>query len=107
MEEFGPKALKAVRQSFVDRGACRTYVNQLTQKIRRIFRWAVSEELTPPATYQALQAVPGLKRGRCTVRESEPVNPVPKEHLQAVKAHLSRQVWALIQAVRQDILHFW
>jgi hypothetical protein len=49
--EFGPLALKAVRQQFLNAGWCRTTVNQQTERVRRIFKWAASEELVPPAVY--------------------------------------------------------
>ena len=43
--EFGPKMLKTVRQIWIDRGRCRNYINQNTGRVRRIFKWAVAEEL--------------------------------------------------------------
>src|SRR5262245_37500578 len=43
--EFGPLALKAVRQQFVNAGWCRKTINQQTERARRIFKWAASEEL--------------------------------------------------------------
>jgi hypothetical protein len=36
--------------------------------------------LAPPSSLHGLLAVTPLKRGRCNVRESQPVKPVP-EHL--------------------------
>jgi hypothetical protein len=49
--EFGPLALKAVRQKFIDLGWCRKTVNQQIERLRRIFRWAVAEELVPPSVH--------------------------------------------------------
>jgi integrase len=96
-KDFGPKALKAVREKFIEEGACRNYVNQATGRLKRVFKWAVAEELLSPTVYAALQAVPGLKRGRSTARESEPVRPVPEAHVEAIRPHVSAEVWALIQ----------
>jgi integrase len=42
-------------------------------------------------------AVPGLKRGRCEARESEPVKPVPQEYVNAIEPFVNRQVWSIIQ----------
>jgi hypothetical protein len=58
---FGPLALRAVRERFIEAGWCRRSINQQVERIRRIFRWAVAEELVPPAVHQALSAVAGLK----------------------------------------------
>ena len=96
---FGPLKLKAVRERLIvcgKRPRCRGYVNRLTKAIRFIFKWAVGAQLVPVAVYQALQVVPGLKRGKTDAGESEPVKPVPDAHIDAIRPFLSRQVAALI-----------
>src|SRR5262249_25099753 len=45
--EFGPLALKAVRRDMVSRGWCRRLVNQRVGRVKRVFKWAASEELIP------------------------------------------------------------
>lgn len=95
--DFTPLAYKAVRQQLVDRGLARTTVNQSMDKIKRMFRWAVENELVPSDVYHALQAVAGLRKGRCEAREPEPVRPVPAGHIDAIHPFVSRQVWAMIQ----------
>jgi hypothetical protein len=62
--EFGPIALKAVRHGMVDAGLARNTVNARVGRLRRMFKWAVAEELVPPAVLQGLQAVGGLRAGR-------------------------------------------
>ncbi len=71
VDEFSPKKLKAVRQQLIDRRnahtgkpLCRKYVNQLTALIKKIFKWGVSEELAPVSVFQALDTLPGLRKGR-------------------------------------------
>jgi hypothetical protein len=54
--EFGPKALKAVRQHMVDLGLCRGVVNHRISRIKRVFRWAVAEEMVASSIYHGLQA---------------------------------------------------
>jgi integrase len=98
--EFGPVRLKAVRQAMVDSDLCRNEVNKRTGKIVRAFKWAVSEELIPASVHHGLQAVSGLRRGRADVRESEPVKPVPDAFVDAIRPHVSRQVWAMVQLQR-------
>jgi len=96
---FGPLKLKAVRERLIvcgKRPRTRQYVNRLVERIRFIFKWAVGAQLVPVAVYQALQVVPGLKRGKTDAAESEPVKPVPDAHIDAIRPYLSRQVAALI-----------
>jgi integrase len=62
-----------------------------------MFRWAVENELVEPSVYHGLQAVSGLKRGRCEARESAPVKPVPDAFVNAVLPHVSLQVAAMIR----------
>ena len=74
--EFGPTALKAVRQAMVDSGLCRNEVNRRVRIIRQAFKWAVSEELIPVTIYQTLATVDGLRKGRTEAPDHAPVEPV-------------------------------
>jgi hypothetical protein len=47
-----------------DRKVSRRYINDCTAAVKQLFKWAVSEELVPVATYQSLMTVPGLQRHR-------------------------------------------
>lgn len=95
--DFGPKALRIVRDEWIAKGLARKTVNDYTKDVRRMFRWAVSQEMIPVTTHQALTTVDGLKRGRSAAKETEPVKPVPDADIEAVKPHVSRQVKALIE----------
>jgi integrase len=97
---FRPKALKAVRQSMVDAGLARGTINQRVGRIVHLFKWAVAEELVPPAVHHGLRAVQGLRKGRTAARETEPVRPVPDAHVDAIRPHVSRQVWAMVDLQR-------
>ena len=94
--DFGPSALKAVRQRMLDADLSRPSLNKLVGIVRRMFRWAVSEELVPSSVIHGLSAVGGLKRGRTTARETERVKPVPQAHVDAIIPHVSKQVAAMI-----------
>jgi integrase len=94
--EFGPKALKAVRQHMVDGGLSRGVVNRRVGRIKRVFKWAVGEELIPSSVFHGLQAVAGLRYGRTEARETEPIKPVPQEWVDAVTPHVSPPVAAMI-----------
>lgn len=95
--EFGPRALKAVRQRMIDHGWCRPYVNKQINRIRHLFKWAISDELLPSAVLQGLQALEGLKRGRSAAPDPDAVKPVPMELVDAIKPFVAKQVWAMIQ----------
>jgi hypothetical protein len=45
--EFGPLALKAVREAMLGRGYKRTSINKHVHRIRSVFEWAAAQE--PPA----------------------------------------------------------
>jgi integrase len=94
---FSPLALRAVRDQMIRDGLCRTTVNARINRIRRVLKWAVGSEMVPPSIHHALQAVPGLQRGRTDTRESERVVPVPIEHVEAVLPHLPRPVAAMVR----------
>ena len=79
VRNFGPLALKAVRQHMIDEeDLCRGVINNRTNRIKRVFKWAVSEQFAPPGPYEALRSVAGLSYGRTEAREAEPVKPVPE-----------------------------
>jgi integrase len=98
--DFGPLALKAVRQGFIDAGLCLNEVNRRTRHVVRFFKWAVENELVPPSVHHGLKAVPGLRKGRSGVRETEPVGPVPDAFVDAIRPHVSRQAWAMVELQR-------
>src|SRR5581483_11001612 len=119
--DFGPLALKAVREEMirhpitrrvrvkdanghlveVDKvlrvGLARTLVNKHVGRLKRMFKWAVENELVPASVYQALAAVAGLRKDRTTAREKPPVRPVPEEDIQRVLAEVPPVISAVIR----------
>lgn len=95
--EFGPLALKAIRENMIEGGAARTTVNGYVARIKRMFRWAVENELVAAEAYQRLQAVAGLRRGRSEARETDPVSPVSDAFVYAIRPFVSRQTWVMIE----------
>lgn len=102
---FGPNALRIVREAMIlgrrdgerPREAwSRKTVNTRIGHLQRMFRWAASRELIDASVYHALQTLPPLKRGRTKAVDHEPVKPVPREMVEAVRPFVSRQVAALI-----------
>lgn len=68
-KDFGPLALKAVRQKMIESGGtrkrpwCRSFINKSIGRIRRIFRHGVENELVEPSVLQKLEAVSPLLAG--------------------------------------------
>lgn len=98
--EFGPLALKAVRQKMIGYGWSRGYINKSVGRIRRCFKWAVENELVQPSIYHGLMAVSGLRRGRTEAKETKQVEPVNDAVVQATLPHLPRVVADMIRLQR-------
>jgi integrase len=117
--DFGPLALKAVREELirhsvtvrvkltepktgkliwgakvVREGLARKAINQYVGRIKRVFKWGVSEELVPAAVLIGLQSVRGLEAGRTDARETPPV---PEAHVAAVLPYLTPQLVAMVR----------
>ncbi|MCH7988934.1 MAG: hypothetical protein IID46_07255 [Planctomycetes bacterium] len=98
--DFGPLKLKVCREAMIDAGLCRNECNKRTRRIVRAFKWAAENEFVSPSTWQALRAVDGLRKGRSAARETQPVQPVPDEHVDAVLPHVLPPVAAMIRLQR-------
>jgi hypothetical protein len=83
--EFGPLQLEAVRNAIVNTGISRNGVNRRVRLIVQGFRWSVAKGLVPPSVHHGLQAVTGLRRGRCEAPETEPIRPVPGAFVDAIE----------------------
>jgi integrase len=94
---FGPLRLKKVRDDMIAKGWKRTAINRQIKRIVRAFGWAVENELLAASNYEALKAVRGLAKGRTNAVEADPVKPVPLRFVDAVRPHVSRQIWGMIQ----------
>jgi len=95
--DVGPLRLQTVRHQWVVAGLARATCNKYTGCIKRMYKWAVAQELVSADVYAALCSVDGLRRGKTEARETAPRAPVSREHVDAVLPHLSRQVAAIIE----------
>lgn len=100
VSEFSPMSLKAVREEMIKADLSRGVINGRVNRIRRVFKWGVENEIVPPSVLHGLQAVSPLKRGRCQVRETAPVVPVPEELIEAVLRVAPSQIAAMIELQR-------
>ena len=97
---FGPRSLKAVRERMVDSGLSRGVINNRVNRIKRFFKWAVSEEHVPSSVYEGLRTVTGLKFGRSRARETKAVKPAPDEAVNKLLPFLAPPVRAMVQLQR-------
>lgn len=95
--DFGPLALRAVRDRMIRDGICRRTTNDRVHRVRHCFRWAALVELIPVDVVLALETVEALERGRSGARESEGVKPVPAGHVEAVLPGLPGAVAAMVK----------
>ena len=98
--EFGPLKLQVVRQHMIDKDLSRGVVNHRVNRIKRFIKWATSQQLVPPSVFTGISTVAGLRRGRTTARETDPVTPVDDQHVEATIPYASPQVAAMIQLQR-------
>jgi len=89
-----------VRQKMLDQGLCRTLIDARVGQIKRLFKWASSEQLVPATTYQGLLCVEGLRRGRSAAPEPAPVTPVPDKDVEAVLPFMCPTVRAMVELQR-------
>jgi integrase len=99
--DFGPLALKAVREVWIEAGLARRYINQRVGRIVRAWGWGVENELLPAECWQALKAVKGLRAGRSVAKETAAVRPVSDAVFEATLAEIgSPQVRAILRLMR-------
>jgi hypothetical protein len=105
VHEFGPLALQNVMQAFVAAGWARSTINRQVGRVKRMFRWGVSQELLPAYISDALDKVDGLRKGRTTARETRPVLPVDHATVEATLAFLPDVVADMVRL--QQLRRLW
>ena len=107
--DFGPIALKAVRQKMVGPQTrtirkktitvqwTRRYINMSIGRIRRMFKWAVENELVEPTVLMKLQAVAPLMAGRSEAKEHIPRDAVAQDLIDKVKAKVPERTRDMIE----------
>lgn len=97
---FGPLALKEIQRRLAAEGKSRSYVNQMCECVKRMFKWAASEQKLPVEVYQALRTVDGLRKGRSAAREPAPVKPVDNAIVEATLPYLPAIPAAMVNLQR-------
>jgi len=96
-QDFGPLRLKEYRQQLIAKKLARGYINAQVNRIKRMYRWLVSEQHVPVSTYQALLTVGDLQKGRSAARETESRQPVPWPHVEAILDLLTAPVLGMVK----------
>jgi integrase len=91
----GPDGVASLETKVVRVGMSRRTINKQIGRVKRVFRWAVAEQLVDPAVYAAIREAPGLKRNRTAAREKPRVRPVDPEHYEAAVACVPAAVAAM------------
>ncbi len=92
--DFGPRKLRTVRDALAQRHT-RDSANRHLTRVRTMFRWLESEELSPRGLYDSLRTVPGLEFGEA--EEAPEVLPVPESDLAATLPCLPAVVRAIVE----------
>jgi len=74
-KEFGPLALKALRQKMIDARWNRKLINQRVGRVRRVFKWGVENELIPVIVYRRWPPSAGSRRAGRRPRRPSPSHP--------------------------------
>ncbi|MBP3959536.1 tyrosine-type recombinase/integrase [Gemmata sp. G18] len=97
---FTPMALETVRQRMIDSDLCRKLINKRIDRVRRVFKWGVSKGIVPVGVYEALRTLTGLRAGRTSARERDPVKPADPVHVAATLPFLNRHAAAMVELQR-------
>jgi hypothetical protein len=94
---FTVQEFKAYRLHWMQNGNARDYVNKQCQRIVRVVKWWVAEQVVDPSLYQAIKCVDPLRAGRCACPESKPVMPVDDKAVQRTLPYLSPVVADMVR----------
>lgn len=94
---FGPKALIEIRDDMVAAGWPRERVNSQVGRVRRAFRWGVSQELVHIHTALALREILPLRAGQTPAPETKPVPAAKPGQVAAVLKQLCPTLATMVQ----------
>jgi integrase len=97
IDSLRPSWMRDVQQRMIADGLARSTINARCNRIRRVLKWAVSMELCSGHVLAAIAAVPPLKRGRTTARETPGVKPVEQADFDATVAVMREPARSMVQ----------
>jgi integrase len=96
-KNFGPLRLKEFQAESITLGHSRRYINSQANRVRRIFKWGVSEELVDVEVWQGLVSVNGLRQGRTEAREVPKRQPVSWDLVERTIDELSPTIARMVE----------
>jgi integrase len=93
---FDRRALKAVREQWIEGKLARSTINARVQVIQRMFAWAVDEDMIPETVASSVALVRSLPRHRSRANEPPKREPVPEAVFRAVLPHVRPRLRALL-----------
>ena len=94
--DFRPVHLMQLQQHLASKALSRTYIRELINLIRVVFRWGVTMDLVDVTIWQALLAVKHLAPLKSQAVEPRKVDSVPLDRVNATLPHVSETVQRLI-----------
>lgn len=97
VSQFGPVKILAWQQWLVGKGYSRTTINKRLAQLKRWLKWLASRELIDASVLVAAQTVEGLRAGKTTASNPEPVRPASMADVEATLPYLPPPVAAMVQ----------
>jgi integrase len=98
--DFGPKKLSVIRDNEARSGRPRVGCNAIVKAVRRLFKWAESQEYVPRGTHNSLMTVEPLRMGRTHAPELPPIEPVDDAVVEATLPYLPEVVADMVRVQR-------
>jgi integrase len=101
-DQFDSLAMVAVRNDMIDRkGWSRKTINNHVGRVKRMLKWAVvMRMIDATAAYSSLDALDGLRAGRCNAKETKRILPVADAFVEASLPFLPPTIAAVVQVQR-------
>lgn len=97
-DQFGPKALIDYRDGLAkEKRRVRKSINATIGRVKRMWKWAASQELCDPMMHHKLSSVPGLRHGQHGCPESSPVPPACPDAVRGILPLLPPTIAAMVQ----------
>ena len=101
VSQFGPAALKTLRQGWLDNNLKRGTINTYIGMIQQCFDWGREEEVIPADIAVAVCAVKPLKQGRTTAAEYNIVEPVADEVVEKTLPYIRPPIRDMVMVQRR------
>lgn len=97
IDTVSPATMRAVRARMIEAGLARTTINARVNRVRRVFKWAVAEQLVGAQVMVGLQCLEPLKRGRSAAVEPAGIRPVDEADVEATCAQLREPLPTMVR----------